>query len=182
MQEHPNTHYGAAKLASEARLRSRLGDRLTILRLSNIFDPSEADRDRRSFFGLAMRRLRHQGEIFFDMSPFVQRDFLPALVLAERLITIARDPAPGIFNLGAGFPVATGRIAQWLIEGYGSGRLVVGDFREFDSFYLDVEKATNTWGFDRFSEQSLRDHCLSAGATIAGVALLASDSQPRATV
>jgi dTDP-4-dehydrorhamnose reductase/UDP-glucose 4-epimerase len=166
MDARPTTRYGASKLETEKRLRAILGDQLTILRLSNIFDQSEAEGQRRSFFGLAMRTLEDENRIVFDMSPFVERDFLPAIVVAERLSAIAGRPVPGVFNLGAGFGVPTGRIAQWLIEGHGEGELVVVDLREFDAFWLDIAKAASTWQFPPFTERELRSHCQSAGAAL----------------
>lgn len=170
MAEQPTTAYGVSKLACERRVSGLLGDRLTILRLSNIFDSVEAACARASFFGLAMNALQTKRRISFDMSPYVARDFLPALRLAEWLSTIAAQPASGVFNLGAGFAVPTGRIAQWLIEGYGSGELLITNFREFDSFWLDTGKATRTWGFAPFTRHELRFHCVRAGELLAGKA------------
>ncbi len=85
----PTTRYGSAKRETEQRLRATPGLALTVLRLANIFDPLEAEGERASFFGLEMRGLRREGRITFDMSPFVARDFLPAEVLAERLVMVA---------------------------------------------------------------------------------------------
>jgi UDP-glucose 4-epimerase len=166
MDARPTTRYGTSKLETEGRLRAILDDQLTILRLSNIFDPSEAEGQRRSFFGLALRRLGDDNRILFDMSPFVKRDFLPAAVVAERIAYIAGRPVPGVFNVGAGFGVQTGRIAQWLIEGHGGGELVVADFREFDAFWLDVTSAASTWGFPAFTEPELRSYCQAVGAAL----------------
>ncbi len=166
MEPCPATAYGISKLETETRLSAILGDRLTIVRMSNIFDVSEAWGQRRSFFGLALRKLEDERRISFDISPFVERDFLPAAILAERLAAIATRPVPGVFNLGAGFGVPTGRIAQWLIEGHGVGELLVGDFREFDAFWLDVSKAASIWGFQSFTERELRSHCQAAGAAL----------------
>lgn len=167
MEPLPTTPYGMAKLETERRLAKLFGDRLTVLRLSNIFDPLEQDGGRRTFFGMALRNLKKSGCITFDMSPFVQRDFLPARILAERLAAIVAQPRAGTYNLGAGFAIPAGRIAQWLIEGYGSGVLAVTDFREFDAFRLDMDRSNHTWHFDRFTEADLREHCLTAGASLA---------------
>src|SRR6185312_16044609 len=100
-------------------LHALLDDRLVVLRLANVFDAEERYGERPRFFGMALSRLAREGCIAFDISPFVERDFLPAAVFAERLVRIVADPKPGIFNMGAGFPVAVGRIAQWLIAGRG---------------------------------------------------------------
>ena len=167
MKPEPANEYGRAKLASERHLATTLGDRVTVLRLSNIFDATEAAGDRRSFFGMAMRGLATHGRIVFDMSPFVARDFLPADLLADRLVEVAAHPRAGVFNLGAGFAVPTGRIAQWLIGGYGSGELLINDFREHDGFWLDMDRARGTWGFAPVTEAMVREACVAAGAGLA---------------
>jgi dTDP-4-dehydrorhamnose reductase/UDP-glucose 4-epimerase len=167
MPSNPVNYYGTAKLAAERHLLAAQGDRVTVLRLSNIFDPSEAAGERRSFFGMAMRTLAAQGRIIYDMSPFVARDFLPADLLAERLVAVAAHPRPGMFNLGAGFAIRTGRIAQWLIGGYGAGELLVTDFREHDGFWLDMTRSMRTWNFPPVTEPMLRDACIAAGAQLA---------------
>lgn len=160
----PVNAYGIAKLEAERAVASRLGARATILRLSNIFDSSEALGERRSFFGMALRRLASEGYISFDMSPFVARDFLPAAAVADTLIRIVADPKPGLFNLGAGFAVPTGHIAEWLIAGYGSGHLRVTDFREHDGFWLDMARARAAWALPVLTERDIRDSVIACGA------------------
>jgi dTDP-4-dehydrorhamnose reductase/UDP-glucose 4-epimerase len=160
----PVNLYGQAKLTAEQAIVSALGSRATILRLSNIFDRSEGLGERRSFFAMALRRLREENQIAFDMSPFVERDFLPADLLADWLVRIAERPVPGLFNLGAGFAVPTGRIAQWLIAGYGQGGLCITDFREHDGFWLDMAKSRRTWGLAPVTEDDIRSACIAIGA------------------
>ena len=70
----PQELYGRHKLAVEDALRARLGARLTILRLANIFG-YERGHSRRTFFSLTLERLAHEGRIRFDMSPFVDARF-----------------------------------------------------------------------------------------------------------
>ena len=75
----PGDLYGRQKLEIEEALVAISGSRLTRLRLSNIFG---FEPDRRSFMGLMLTRLRDEGAIRFDMSPFTARDFLPVEVAA----------------------------------------------------------------------------------------------------
>ncbi|MBL6081901.1 NAD(P)-dependent oxidoreductase [Belnapia sp. T18] len=159
----PTSHYGRAKRETEARLRAIPGLALTILRLANIIDPLDAEGERVSFFGLALRGLRCEGRITFDMSPFVERDFLPAEILAERLVMVAADPRPGQFNMGSGVALPCGRIAEWLIEGYGGGTLLVSNCRDYDGFCLDMTAAARTWRFRPLGPAELRRHCVAAG-------------------
>lgn len=162
LQPQPLNLYGRAKWTGEQALRALLGDRLTVLRLSNICG-YELVPGRRSFFAMAMSSLRDQGRIVLDMSPFVERDFLPVEALAEALVHVAEQPEAGLFNLGAGHGVACGRVAQWLIEGYGSGELLINNLREYDPFWLDIRSAREAFGFAGVSPGFVREYCMNLG-------------------
>jgi UDP-glucose 4-epimerase len=165
-QPKPDRPYGINKLTTERALTALLGDRLTVLRLSNVFGAEDRP-GRQSFFAQALRKLRSEGRIVLDMSPFVERDFIPAEEVAQALFQVARAPRPGLFNLGAGRGVATGRIAQWLIEGYGEGHLEVQSLREFDAFWLDMEAAGRAFRIAPVPVSRIRDRCRQLGAQLA---------------
>jgi UDP-glucose 4-epimerase len=160
----PVNPYGSAKLVVERSLHNILGEkRLTILRLSNVFGMEPG---RKSFLGMAQASLMRDNRIIYDMSPFVRRDFLSAWRFAEALVAIASSPKPGIYNLGAGFGIETGMIAEWLIEGYGKGELLVNKFSHEDQFWLDMEKTTNTYGIPASTPEELRKDCLHCGRAL----------------
>ncbi|HEX6706034.1 MAG TPA: NAD-dependent epimerase/dehydratase family protein [Albitalea sp.] len=158
----PDRPYGIAKLATEQALERLLGKRLTVLRLSNVFG-DEAQPGRQNFFAIALRTLRDEGRIVLDMSPFVERDFIPVEELAAALVRVAAAPRAGLFNLGAGHGTPTGRIAQWLIEGHGRGEMMVTSMREFDAFSLDIAAATNAFGIEPVTPEVLRERCRRLG-------------------
>ena len=133
----PTDLYGANKLESETRVLDLLGDQCTILRISNVFG---YEFGRRSFFGIALGRLKAEGLIELDISPFVARDFIPVEYLAARLSEISVARPAGVFNLGSGVGLQLGRIAQWLIRSYGQGELLISSLEEKDSFVLNVSK------------------------------------------
>lgn len=161
----PDSLYGKAKWHTEQGLRRELGERLTVLRLSNVCG-FECAVGRRSFFALALRSLQQEGRIVLDMSPFVERDFLPVEQLAAWLPGIIADPRPGLFNLGAGQGTPTGRIAQWLIEGFGRGELRVSQMREHDPFWLDIRAAAEAFAIPGVTQGRMRDHCRALGARL----------------
>jgi len=139
----PSNPYGISKLTVERSLESILApERLTILRLSNIFG---FEKGRGSFFGRMMTSLADSKKIVFDMGADTQRDFLAVHRLADALAQIAARPVPGVFNIGAGFGAKCGDIAAWLIAGYGAGGLEVISPEIRDQFSLDVAKARKTW-------------------------------------
>ncbi|MEK0083784.1 NAD-dependent epimerase/dehydratase family protein [Benzoatithermus flavus] len=154
--------YGRQKLALEHALSQVLGRRLTRLRLANIFG-YERISGRNSFLAQALIGLSRRDEIRFDMSPFVQRDFLPVELCARWLAEIARRPPGGVLNVGSGVALPTGKLALWLIEGYGRGRLVVESPEERDSFVLDTRNLKALLGGEGCSLEDLRRHTLAIG-------------------
>ena len=161
----PSDAYGRAKLAAEQTLRQTLGERLTILRLANVFG-DERIAGRRTFLSLVLERLQAEGEIHYAMSPFVARDFLPVAIFARLLARIAQAPPGGILNVGSGIALPTGHLALWILEGYGRGRLVIASPREPDPFTLDVTRLASLYG-PPCSLDDLRTACLDLGRRLA---------------
>lgn len=159
----PSTLYGRNKLKIELSLEKMLDSRLTILRLSNVFGH---ERGRNTFFGRALSGLAEHRTITFDMNPAQQRDFLAAWHFAGALIKIAANPAPGLFNLGAGYATPCSDIASWLIEGYGEGKLQVNDTGKEDQFWLDMTKTRAAYGISTISAAMLRQDCIACGKAL----------------
>jgi dTDP-4-dehydrorhamnose reductase/UDP-glucose 4-epimerase len=141
----PGDLYGRQKQAVERALVELLGRRLTRLRLGNIFG-YEREEGRSSFLARALAGLAGTGEIRFDMSPFVVRDFLPVDLCGRWIAELVRHPPGGVVNVGSGVPLPTGRLALWLIEGFGRGRLVIESPEERDAFVLDVSNLRSLVG------------------------------------
>jgi dTDP-4-dehydrorhamnose reductase/UDP-glucose 4-epimerase len=165
--ENPATPYGSNKLAIENALREKLGDRLTVLRLGNIFGHEYKNgHGRGTFFGQSLAGLAERKTIEFDMNPDQPRDFLASWRFAAALALIAAKPQAGLFNLGAGFGTPCKKIAEWLIEGYGEGRLVVNDKDKKDPFWLDMTKTRAAFGLPVVREEDLRQDCLACGKNL----------------
>ncbi len=100
------------------------------------------------------------------MSPFVQRDFLPVEACARLIARLAAAPPGGIVNVGSGIGLPTGRLALWIIEGYGRGELVIASPAEKDAFLLDVSRLERLCGAP-CSYDELRRSCLALGRRLA---------------
>lgn len=135
----PGDLYGAQKLALEERLAHIPGLRLTRLRIANVFG-FERDPRRTSFMTRLLATLAREGEVRLDVSPFTVRDFVPVERAAAWIAALARRPPGGIVNLGSGIPLAIGRLALAVIEGFGRGRLVCESPAERDGFVLAVDR------------------------------------------
>jgi UDP-glucose 4-epimerase len=161
----PSDAYGRNKLAVEDALRDLLGERLTVLRLANVFG-YERTPGRTTFVSISLDRLARDGRIHYTMSPFVERDFLPVSAFAQVLAKIVEAPPGGILNVGSGIGLPTGRLALWILEGFGRGALVIESTEEKDPFVLDVSRLISLYGRP-CSLADLRASCLAIGRRLA---------------
>lgn len=160
----PQTLYGQNKWRIERQLIDILGpERLTILRGANIFGHEYG---RTSFFGMALKSLKEKNKIVFDMNAQTKRDFIATWHIASALAKIGLNPQSGIYNLGSGYPLTCHQIAEWLIEGYGSGSIhqTSDDIR--DDFYLDMNKTQKAFNLQDITPSLIRQDCVSCGQAI----------------
>lgn len=157
--------YGKNKLVTERRLRERLGGRVTILRLANVLG-WEDTLGHPSFIALVLRRLRDDGRILYDVSPFVRRDFVTDRYLVAAIETACTSVTGGTFNVGSGVGLEVGRVAMWVLEGYGRGELTVTSPRDHDEFWLDMYRSEPVFGAVPTQAQ-LRQRCFELGKEIA---------------
>lgn len=156
----PTDQYGTNKAVTENAVRALLGSKCTILRIANVFG---FELGRHTFFGIALSTLKRENRILLDVSPFTPRDFLSVDSFAEMLgKTVAESPA-GIFNMGSGRAYPIGQISLWILEGFGSGELVINSPAERDSFLLDSTKLYEVIGCERNSVIDVRTRCLEIG-------------------
>ena len=158
----PTCRYGENKLHTETWVWQRAAPNCTILRIGNVFG---REPDRRTFMGLAQSRLVREGRIVLDVSPFVERDFLPVDRFCRVLDHVLHSRPTGIFNVGSGLAIPIGRIALWLLEGFQGGELVVNRFDERDGFVLDITKISSRIG-PLCTEAMIREYCLELGRRI----------------
>jgi len=161
----PIVPYARAKIITETRLAEMLGERLTVLRLSNVFGAESAP-GRKNFISVATRTLTQQGRIVLDLNPFVERDFVPVTEVARSLVRVLNAPEPGVFNFGAGAGTAVGLMAVWLISGHGRGELVINNMRDHDPFWLDITKAHRAFGIDAVPAERIRAFCIKLGRSV----------------
>ena len=157
------SHYGSNKAASECVVLEVTGGKCIILRLSNIFGfEYRKNGTRKNFFGQLLRSLREEGEIRYDMNPASRRDFLPVEFCAEGILRATCAGIEGTFNLGSGFPSACGEIADWVMEGFGGGHLVVTGNDIRDEFFLNVDK-WNSFFSPVITREQLKAACIGVG-------------------
>lgn len=147
--------YGQNKAATEAALQRLLpADRLTILRLGNVIGREHLS-GRRSFMGLMLNALADTGEIVFDMSPFVTRDFVTAEHFTAQLRKVVELGLTGTYNLSSGTSIMCGELALAVIRGHGRGQLRITDPRQADAFRLDVSRLVGKTGLTQTADEIL---------------------------
>ncbi len=161
----PMVPYAKAKIITENKLAAMLGERLTVLRLSNVFG-AEYVPGRKNFISVATRTLINDRRIVLDTNPFMERDFVPVTELARSIVRILAAPMSGTFNLGAGRGTAIGLIAVWLIKGFGHGDLVINNMRDHDAFWLDMSKANRAFGIETVPVSRIQAFCIELGRTL----------------
>ena len=161
----PSLPYAKAKIITENKLAAMLGERLTVLRLSNVFG-AEYVPGRKNFISIATRTLINDRRIVLDTNPFVERDFVPVTDVAQSIVRILAAPMSGTFNLGAGRGTAIGLIAVWLIKGFGQGDLVINNMRDHDPFWLDMSKAHRAFGIEAVPVRRIQAFCIDLGRSL----------------
>jgi len=157
------TAYGQNKARTEKAVLESLSGDAGIFRLSNIFGYEyDESPPRKSFLGLMLESLKQENTIFFDMHPDTKRDFLPVEFAANLLLDRALDRTKGVYNLGCGFAVSCGDLADWVCEGYGDGQLVYDPPALRDEFFLNMDKWRSHFDLP-IDENTLHDYCVGLG-------------------
>ena len=72
-----------------------------------------------------------------------------------------------MLNVGSGIGLPTGRLALWILEGYGRGELVIASTEEKDAFVLDIARLAAPVRPALHASAALRDACLAIGRRLA---------------
>ena len=134
-----NSIYGSNKIFSEEYCRSIFNsNNLLIARGSNMFG---YEFGRKSFIGIALKRLFSNSEILLDISEKTARDFIPVSDFASYLIQLISKNHTGIYNIGSGTGVTLEDLCNSIIKGYGRGVVTtVANAVVKDQFILDTHK------------------------------------------
>lgn len=159
--------YGRSKRTTEQALGGMLGSKLTVFRLANVagFDDQW---DRPTFMARMLSGLRSHGRITLDISPFARRDFITDDVLTDTIVQAAKMRVGGCFNLGSGVALEIGRLAGWIIEGFGRGELLSTSPQLRDEFVLDVAKLKAQFDV-QCTRDDIKSKCLEVGRRLRGV-------------
>lgn len=137
--------YGRNKIIIEQQLQQLLGSKLTILRPGNVIG-YECKPGRKRFGAYMLNQLAEKGHIKLSICPSVRRDIVPVEYFSKVLEWVILEKPSGIFNVGAGQAIEIGKVAQYLIEGFGRGELLVESSLVVDEFQLNSSKLIEASG------------------------------------
>jgi UDP-glucose 4-epimerase len=153
--------YGTNKLSIESKLRTLIPDKLTILRPGNILG-YELERARTSFGSFLLHQLAVTGNIRLTISPLVRRNILSVESFCQILEAVVVKRPVGIFNVGSSEPVEVGKVASWMLEGFGSGDLSTSGSQIVDEFNLNVDRLTSVIGL-KYDSVELENYAQALG-------------------
>lgn len=157
----PIDNYGCNKLRTEEALASILKERVSVLRLSNVFG-YERIPSRKRFMNILLSSLEERGSIVFDASLETKKDFLPIPFFVQFLDGIISKRANGIFNIGAGMSISLKDISSWVVDGFGAGFISTSSDKKKDGFSFDIQKILKHVDI-QVKVEDIKHYCISLG-------------------
>lgn len=136
----PQTTYAKNKAHIEQSCLDIIGERVCILRFSNVFGFEWPPQPlRKTFMSQILDSLKSDQKITYDISSRSEKDFLPVKTAADIIHTIATQQTGGIYNVAAGTSLSVKDIANALVKGFGTAEIIY-ETERLDSFYVDIKK------------------------------------------
>lgn len=133
----PFDFYSENKLICENKILQQFGDKCVIVRGSNLFG---FELGRQSFMGFCMNQLKHSEKIIFSIDENTKRDFIDIHTSSFLLDNISRKKLTGIYNLSSNYGLEIGKVAKYLIRGYGKGEFICTSNIVKEQFIIDNTK------------------------------------------
>lgn len=142
----PFDYYSENKLITENKLLSNFNEKITILRLSNIFG---FEINRTSFVGYIMSQMIKDNKIKLTIPENTKRDFLFVNDAIDIIEKVCYNQIEGIFNLSSNFGLQAIDIIDNLIIGYNKVVVIEKHEQVMDrQFIMDNSKLKNALQID----------------------------------
>ena len=135
--------YAKNKIITEHKLNNILGDKLTVLRLSNIVGEPVNRTGYKTFIGWICENYINQGHLVVSQNSRTVKDFVTKRFIHECLAEFIKKDTSGTYNLSAGFGMTIGDILNGYL-GKSNVKYIGEDEPLFDQFVLDNSKLTAT--------------------------------------
>ena len=148
-KENPYDHYSENKLKSENKIISRFGDKVTIIRGSNLFGE---ELGRPSMMGYFLNQLDKDGVIRYNINPITSKDIIHVDDASEIISKVCVKKPVGIYNLGTSVPYTMLDIGTALVSGYygerDDSKIIVEGDDYGEQFVLSTNKICSTLGIN----------------------------------
>lgn len=140
-----NDVYSVNKIHAEKSLFQILGDKLIILRPTNIIGEPVMRDNYETFMGWIGRNYEEKGYVKADLNSQTQKDFITKEYLHQNIAYIMQHECSGIYNISAGFGVTV----KYILDGYVGKVLYEGENKKLkDQFIVDNTKIKKLTGID----------------------------------
>lgn len=153
--ENPYDYYSENKLISEKKILSQFGDKITVIRGSNIFG-YEPHRD--SMMGYFINQLDKNGILRYNILSTTSKDIIHIDDVTKIISKICLQKPIGLYNLGTSFPYTMLNIGLFLLNGFNDGK--IEDRMKFEGenygeqFVLDTTKLCSVLNIESTSIQN----------------------------
>ncbi|MCQ2966101.1 MAG: NAD-dependent epimerase/dehydratase family protein [Alphaproteobacteria bacterium] len=137
--------YSKNKIKTEKMLLKLLGDKLLILRCSNVIGPLIKKNGYKTFVGWLSERLEKNEILDIDLNENTIKDFISVNFLHKSIVGLVRSNANGIYNVSSGKGMT---IKEFLLNYVNEDRLnFIGNKKEkIDQFILENQKLKRQLG------------------------------------
>lgn len=149
-----NDIYSINKINTERALQNILGDKLVILRPTNIIGEPVLRENYNTFIGWICRNYKSKGYVETTINSNIYKDFITKEYLHKNIVYLMSHDCRGIYNISAGFGITI----KYLLDGYvGEKVLYKGDEQKVkDQFIVDNTKIKELTGIE-FSIKDIDD-------------------------
>lgn len=166
-EENPYDHYSENKLKAEKKILAQFGDRVTVIRGSNLFG---YEPNRNSMMGYFLNQLDKDGVIRYNIISTTSKDIIHVDDATKIISMVCTQKPLGLYNLGTSYPYTMLNIGLFLIDGFNNGmindRLKCEGEVYGEQFILDTKKICSTLNIETPSVQNYHKIISDIGAKL----------------
>ena len=161
----PKNIYGKNKLIIENKIRKIIPKKHLILRLSTILYFNLAYK-RKLFSYTMLNSLKKNNKIYFDCNKDTYKDFILPGYFAKCLDRLILNNSKGTYNLCSGIKIKVKKIAEKVVKGFKSGKIIFKEIIKADqSFSMSNKLIFRKTGI-LLSLKEIYDYCINMGAKL----------------
>jgi dTDP-4-dehydrorhamnose reductase len=158
----PKNIYGKNKLIIENKIRKIIPKNHLILRLSTILY-FNMDYKRKLFSYTMLSSLKKFKKIYFDFNKNTYKDFILPSYFAKCLDKLILNNSRGTYNLCSGVKIKVKKIAEKVVKGFKSGKIIFKEIIKADQSFSMSNKLIFAKTGILLSLKEIYDYCVNMG-------------------